>query len=282
MTDLERLETFVTQAGRAPVLMLGAADSGKSYLLDKLAESLTKGGRRVAVIDADPGQSRIGPPTTMGLQHKYEPGVGADALYFVGSVSPPGHLLPMLSGLVILTRRAEQAAAELVLIDTPGFLAGSAARVLWDSVIDVLQPAVVLIERQGEPVGPWLAGVSPLLRLPASPAVVSRSRQARQLYRAEAFGRYFSGGGELCLDAGVPVRWVDGSSLPGGRLRPGQLVSLRGADAVDLALGLVIEHDDRQGCIRLRCGKLNAESVRTVVASRLQIAQDNWRESPLA
>lgn len=264
--------------------MLGASDTGKSYLLERLAERLAGAGRRVAMIDADPGQSRIGPPTTIGLQLPYRPGGAADAMYFVGSVSPPRHLLPMLSGLAVLAEQAGRGGAESILIDTPGFLDGPAAGALWQSVIDVLHSAVVLVEprQTGGAAGPsWLEGVELGLRLRADAAVVRRSREQRQSYRAQAFRRYFSQSREICLDAArVVVRWLDGAGA-GRVLQPGQLVSLRDRDRIDLALGLVVEQDGYGGRLRLRSVLVEPQAVCSVVGSGLRIRPDDWREEPL-
>jgi GTPase SAR1 family protein len=47
------------------LLLLGAADTGKTTLLNALASRLAKS-QPVALVDADIGQSHIGPPTTVG------------------------------------------------------------------------------------------------------------------------------------------------------------------------------------------------------------------------
>jgi hypothetical protein len=170
------------------------------------------------------------------------------------------------------------------LIDTPGFLDGPAAGALWLSVIDVLHPAVVLVEAAeagGGSGASWLAGVEVGLRLGANPAVVRRSREQRQRYRAEAFRRHFSDSRDIALDGcRVAVRWLDGSGA-GRVLEPGQLVSLRDREGMDLALGLVVEHEARDARVRVRSVLVDAQPVRIVVGSRLRIRPDDWREEPL-
>jgi polynucleotide 5'-kinase involved in rRNA processing len=49
------------------VLVLGARDTGKTTLVTYLAHALLADGGSVVVVDADLGQSEIGPPTTVGL-----------------------------------------------------------------------------------------------------------------------------------------------------------------------------------------------------------------------
>src|SRR2546422_11318686 len=62
------LDLALEAAGEARVtLILGTSDTGKTSLAARLAGALAARGDRVAVVDADVGQSGIGPPTTHGL-----------------------------------------------------------------------------------------------------------------------------------------------------------------------------------------------------------------------
>src|SRR5918999_822328 len=51
----------------AVTMVIGEGDTGKTTLVTALANALVERGFRVAVLDADLGQSEIGPPTTIGL-----------------------------------------------------------------------------------------------------------------------------------------------------------------------------------------------------------------------
>ena len=80
-------------------VIVGAGDTGKSTLAAQLASALTARGARVAVVDADVGQSEIGPPTTVGLGAVTGPLTrlrDADliALEFVGDTSPVRRIGP--------------------------------------------------------------------------------------------------------------------------------------------------------------------------------------------
>ena len=77
------------------ILVLGSVDTGKTTLVTYLANSLVKRGKRVAIVDADVGQSDIGPPTTIGLGLVESPikkmrEAKRLAMYFVGAISPEG------------------------------------------------------------------------------------------------------------------------------------------------------------------------------------------------
>ena len=67
------LDTLEEEKGIA--ILLGATDTGKSTLAKFLIFNLCKRGLKVALIDADIGQSFLGPPTTIGFSvFKSDPG----------------------------------------------------------------------------------------------------------------------------------------------------------------------------------------------------------------
>jgi polynucleotide 5'-hydroxyl-kinase GRC3/NOL9 len=82
-------------------LILGASDTGKTTLAEALAKHLAKH-QPVGVIDADIGQSHIGPPATVGWavvdnpQIDFSPAAacaasaGVGGISFVGDVTPVG------------------------------------------------------------------------------------------------------------------------------------------------------------------------------------------------
>ena len=78
------------------VMVIGRVDTGKSTFCRHLASVAIKRGLKVGIVDADVGQSWIGPPTTVGMKiftQDPAPALFPDSFYFVGSVSPERHLL---------------------------------------------------------------------------------------------------------------------------------------------------------------------------------------------
>jgi polynucleotide 5'-hydroxyl-kinase GRC3/NOL9 len=184
------------------ILLLGATDTGKTTFLTWLANTLYGQGRRVAVLDADIGQSSIGPPTTIGLgivvqpmQHLQE--VATRSVFFVGSTSPRGHLLPMVVGTRRMLDRALTLDVEHVIIDTCGFITGHGGRALQRYTIGVVNPDVVVCLQQRDECEGLLRAYRRrqrprVLRLPASPARRHRSMEERRVFRQRALQRYFA------------------------------------------------------------------------------------------
>ena len=86
------------------IMVLGGTDTGKSTFARYLFLELCRLGRRVAYLDGDVGQSTLGLPATMiaalcppGGRPAFPP-AGPRAVFFVGAVSPRGHMLPVVVG----------------------------------------------------------------------------------------------------------------------------------------------------------------------------------------
>ena len=99
------------------IMVLGAPDMGKSTFAQFLYEQVLTKHINAAFIDGDPGQSRLGPPTTMTLS--FDSGLWR---VFVGSTSPVKHMLPMLIGAARLVDLARRKAARAIIYDTTGLI----------------------------------------------------------------------------------------------------------------------------------------------------------------
>lgn len=206
---LEELVERVCGPGRV-VFLLGASDTGKTTLCRHLLKEGLRRGLRCAYLDADIGQSVIGPPTTLGLSLlEEEEGLRSlipSYLYFAGAVSPAQCLLSSVVGARRLLDKALQRGAQFVVVDTTGLVAGDVGFQLKYHKIEALGPSdVVAIERDGE--------LRPILRaikgrrlaihpLKPDPAVRSRDLGQRQSYRALRWQEYLSEAREALLPWG--------------------------------------------------------------------------------
>ena len=214
-------------------LVVGAVDTGKSCLCAFLACSLAERGFKTAVVDADVGQSDIGPPTTVGLGEA-SPEVSSLseckvlALHFVGHCSPEGFLLPTLVGTVRLAKEALEQGFEQVIVDTTGLVHGP-GRSLKLAKATLLQPKHIVFIERGEELSAlraWLPSAcdAEVHVLKPSPKVRERSREERRERRKVLFSAYFEGAREVVYKNVV----VRGSSFGHGRPIPGHMLSYLG------------------------------------------------------
>lgn len=197
------------------ILVIGEADTGKTSFTTLLADTLARRGFSVAVVDADLGQSDIGPPTTVGLGRVRVPVERlADAevvgLYFVGSTSPQGHMLPTVLGTRAMADKATRLGFDRVIVDTSGLVQGEMGRLLKQHKIDLVDPDLVLcLQRNGECehiLRPYAGSARPrVMRLASSVATRRRSQDERRQHRERTLQAYFAGARAVSLDLGRVV-----------------------------------------------------------------------------
>ncbi len=231
-------------------MVIGPGDVGKTTLAAALATALFAEGYTVGVVDADVGQSALGPPTTVALGRVTRPlahlgEAELAALYFVGATSPAGNLTGALVGTARLVARARALGLERVVVDTSGLIGGDLGQTLKQAKIELVAPDVIVsLERAGECeaiLRPWRSASRPrILRLRPPAAARVRRAEERRRYREAALARYFAGARGSRLDLGRvvlrrPALFV-GEPLPPAVL----------ADAAD-AVGVRLLWGERRG-----------------------------------
>lgn len=196
-------------------MVIGRVDVGKSTLCRFLADEGIKQGLVVGLVDADVGQSWIGPPTTVGMkllrdateELKEEP----DALYFVGWVSPERHLLQSVVGAKKMVDAAIRGGAELVIVDTTGLVEGGIGSVLKLNKIELIGPQHLVFIQHASELELLIKSVQNISthqihRLERSKSVTRKSREYRRNFRSSRFDEYFLD----CVVADIPLSQIRG------------------------------------------------------------------------
>ncbi|HSE83457.1 MAG TPA: Clp1/GlmU family protein [Thermodesulfobacteriota bacterium] len=189
------------------IFVIGASDAGKTTFIKFLINEFVKAHKKVAFIDSDIGQSSIGIPTTISsavissAEDLKSPRI--NSLYFVGSTSPPGNLLPMTVGVKRTVDVALKAKPDLIIIDTTGYIKSGAGYELKYQKISLVQPTHVVAIQKARELEPLLNQLSnsfeniKILKLKPASGVKPRSLDERQANRERKFGDYFSNAKEL-------------------------------------------------------------------------------------
>jgi polynucleotide 5'-hydroxyl-kinase GRC3/NOL9 len=188
------------------IIVIGNVDVGKTFFTTYVANTLLKHSLRVAVLDGDVGQSDIGPPSTIGIGIFERPvgllhEVPTRAACFVGSMSPSNHMLEFIVGMKKLVELGLKE-ADVVIVNTPGWISGGPGRALQLNVMELLGPDLVVALQRERELEHLLTSVQHMKvrRVPVYQKVRSRSIAERTALRWMALARYFEGSSRIVLD----------------------------------------------------------------------------------
>lgn len=253
------LESLI--ARRGTIVMLGGIDTGKTSFGLALGEAARTAGLRAAYVDADIGQSTVGPPTCVGLKFlsdlsevTLETVANADELAFVGSMSPSGNLLSLVSATARVVADARRAGSELIIVDTTGLISGVQAEILKYHKLQLVRPDTVLGFQRGEELEPLLGVVSRFLSadvtaLRVHSGVHERSAEERLSYRERKFASYFSDPLQRWRVKTTVFMPTIPFDLDPQRL-DGLLVGLEDGKGMCLGMG-ILEYDASEGILRM-------------------------------
>jgi len=230
-------------------MVVGASDTGKSTFAHWLLEQLAaRSSTPLAFLDGDPGQSTLGPPTTITLALARAgmvrfPGSGRRWRRFTGSTTPQNHVLPFLASVSRLVEVARSRKIRIIVYDTTGLIDPNHGGVpLKLAKIDLLHPEFLIAIRRKDELEPLLGPLrrstrARIFELDPSPALQPRSMAARQRHRARRFARHFAGAALLEVDVSRFAVFPDDSPAPN------QLLAFEDAAGFTLALGIAGRND---------------------------------------
>jgi len=197
-----RAEILETAIKARIFFVMGAKDTGKTTFVRDLANELFRQGYSVGLIDADVGQSDIGPTTTIGLGTVESVLIHlGDAtlrqFYFVGATSPKGHILSVMIGARQMLDQALALGLQKIIFDTTGLVAGQLGRVLKEHKIAVVNPDVIICLQAHQECEHILrlydAFAKPVvLRLAPDSRCRQKTSSERRHYRETALQKYFA------------------------------------------------------------------------------------------
>lgn len=263
------------------IMVIGAPDSGKTTLVWSVAK-LLRGHFATAIVDLDMGQSRIGPPTTIGWA-MMEPNIEDWAelnvrdFYFAGTVTPLGSLLPAIIGARLMTERALNS-AEKVIIDTTGLISEPAGRVLKHYKIDILRPDIILaVELSGELshiLDPLRFSRKPeIVKIPVSPGIRIKTQPKRGEYRFERMMNYLKGAEEISLDKDrIGIRYTRTPLRFKGEFM-NRIISLRNRSNQDIGIGVIKGLTEKD--IKVLTPLRDVKEVSSLIIGRTVIDKEN-------
>ena len=182
------------------IMVLGGIDSGKTSFCTFLVNEAVMKKWRTSVIDADLGQSDVGPPSTVGsnfvtelVKDLFE--IDAQDAVFVGSTSPSGAINKVIEGLIQLKDKVIEAGVDFLVINTDGWVEGEEAVDYKIRLAEkAVSSAVVGIQRGNElfPILDALHGVKVIV-IDSPQMIQPRNREKRKVLRELSYKKYLKG-----------------------------------------------------------------------------------------
>lgn len=247
--------------------IIGATDTGKSTLAKFLITILCQEGLRVSLVDADIGQSFLGPPTTIGLMTFESPidwkSINSPDIFFVGSTTPENHFNIHLMGLKKMVEKAVLRQSDIILIDTTGYISGEGGRELKRRKIDLISPKYIISIQRKDELESILSIYKDntnyrIYRLLPSEKVKQRSMEERRRYRVKLFQEYFSN--SLIHELEINKLNIEGKALSSkGFSIPlswalqteGLLIGLKDNNDDTVSLGIIKEYFEEGGNLKI-------------------------------
>ena len=140
------------------VMLIGAAETGKTTLSKLLILDALDAGFSVAFVDGDVASTIAGPPACVGLKYiespaDLDPETPPAEMRFVGSISPQGVVLPHVVAVARLVEAA-RAQADLVIVDTTSVVGGVVGQTLKYHLWELTQPDLGIALQRGEELEP--------------------------------------------------------------------------------------------------------------------------------
>ncbi|UCC58094.1 MAG: hypothetical protein JSW14_06990 [Candidatus Bathyarchaeum sp.] len=179
------------------VMVVGGVDSGKTSFCTFLANAAVMKKWKTGIIDADLGQSDVGPPSTVGFNFVTEPvkdlfEIDAQDAVFVGSTSPSGSINRVIEGLIQLKDRIMEAGADFLVINTDGWVEGEEAAAYKARLADKISPSAVVGMQRGNELTPIINALHDVkvLVIDSPQLIQPRSREKRKILRELSYKKY--------------------------------------------------------------------------------------------
>lgn len=190
----DELANRISEVGIA--MLIGGLDTGKTTVALSAARSALASGRTPVLVDADVGNSTVGPPACVGMkafrsEADFEALDRPDGLHFVGTITPSRLVLQQVVATAAMVDRAREL-GDLIIVDTSAVVSGVAGETLKYHKAELCRPEIIVALQRGgemEPVVGMLRRFlgAKVITAPTDPSVVPVSPEARAHRRSEGF-----------------------------------------------------------------------------------------------
>ncbi|MCS7280397.1 MAG: Clp1/GlmU family protein [Desulfobacterota bacterium] len=220
------------------VMVIGAPDTGKTYLCRELFKKAKLSQRKVSLLDLDVGQQSLAYPGTVALTYELSDSFpNFHKMRFVGTINPFLRLEELIEAARSLLSYSIN--SDLTIVDTSGLVAGEQGRVLKTKKANALLPDLIIAiqkENELEHILKELKNFE-IIRVSPSSLTQVKTRDVRIRNRTQKLVSYFSLPQNQFSIKLKHVR-LKPDGLRGWNLPPGRIIGLNSKNET-VALGLL-------------------------------------------
>jgi polynucleotide 5'-hydroxyl-kinase GRC3/NOL9 len=208
---VQAAEKILSRKEPTTVLVIGEVDCGKTGFCTYLANVSLGKELKIAIIDGDVGQSDIGPPGSVSLCFFNEPVVDlfklrSEDLRFIGATSPSGRTSAVVEVLRVLKQKASEQLADLIIINTDGWVEGERAVKYKTNLVEKVAPDIVVAVQCENDLQQILNTLQnrQVIVIQSPQPMKKRDQETRKLLRESAYKKYLK---EMKVRS-FPLSWV--------------------------------------------------------------------------
>ncbi len=259
--------TALAEMQEGTAIVAGGVDSGKTTLCTFLANCLVLEHRKVAVVDADIGQTDLGPPTTMAAGEVTRAVANLSQIepsehLFIGSTSPGRVKTKVIRGIRRLVDR-HSGPGRLVIVNTDGWIDGEEAVEYKAEMFKEVQPTITLGIGDATRISQIVELAKQAALLVGSPDTVKeRTRLDRRELRTLGYRRYLTEASvrtfpldsiRFCDSISLEPLSLDRMSRSRIQFLRDSIVGLLDADDYLQEIGILREISPATGTVKILC-----------------------------
>jgi polynucleotide 5'-hydroxyl-kinase GRC3/NOL9 len=209
----QALDEILTRPKPLTAFIVGGVDRGKTTLCTYMANRALSHNIITAVVDADVGQTSIGPPATIsyGILTKQVTDLFAlepTAIHFIGQTCPTHAIERVAHALTSITAQILEAEVPFTVINTDGWIEGPIAREFKLTLLRKLRRGIVIgiqLGREAEHIlHPAEEMGCEVFRLLTSTHAHGRDRDTRRELREQGYMKYLKN----AVLRSLPLNWI--------------------------------------------------------------------------
>ncbi len=254
------------------LLVIGSTDTGKSTLCMFLVNYILKFKQNVALIDADIGQSDLGPPGTLGLSIISKPYIesydlNVDSMIFIGMKSPSLVTDKVINGILKLENCIPKGTS--IVINTDGWILDAEATAYKLRMIKQLEPDMTIILNEGNELYDIVKRNLPFIRIQVPKFIKTRGREDRKKIREYHYKKFLRN----AIHKNFSFNSIMTEDLLTKKIEGGEILGFLDPNGFLIGIG-ILDYINRRKKILGAYTNVNARNVAAIECGNIRLMYD--------